>query len=99
MVRHVIIWTLKKNMTEEEKTWALLKAKRGLESLKGKIDGLESIKVQIDNLESSNADMLLDATLADEEALAAYQKNPDHMEVGKFIKEIICERRCIDYLI
>ncbi|MBR1750095.1 MAG: Dabb family protein [Ruminococcus sp.] len=99
MVRHIIIWTLKRSLTEEEKTWALLKAKRGLEGLKGKIDGLESIKVQIDNLDSSTADMLLDCTLRDEEALYAYQHDPMHLEVAKFIREITCDRRCIDYII
>ena len=99
MVRHIISWTLKSDLSEQEKTNALIKAKRGLEGLKGRIDGLEEISVQIDNLESSNADMLLDSTLADEAALAAYQKNPDHLEVAKFIKEITCDRKCIDYLL
>lgn len=99
MVKHIIIWTLKEGLSEAEKTKALIKAKRGLEGLKGRVEGLEQIEVHIDNLESSNADMLLDSTLADEAALAAYQKHPDHLEVAKFIKEITCDRKCIDFLI
>ena len=99
MVRHVIIWTLKDGLSEQEKIGALIKAKKGLEGLKGRVEGLEEISVMIDNLESSNADMLLDSTLTDEAALAAYQKHPDHLEVAKFIKEITCDRKCIDYII
>lgn len=99
MVRHVIIWTLRDDLTEQEKTNALIKSKRGLERLRGRIDGLERIKVYIDNLDSSNADMMLDATFTDEAALAAYQKNPDHLEVAGFIRSVVTDRKCIDYVV
>ena len=99
MVRHVIIWTLRDDLTEQEKTNALIKSKRGLERLRGRIDGLERIKVQIDNLESSNADMMLDSSFTDEAALAAYQKNPEHLEVAEFIRSVVSDRKCIDYVV
>ncbi len=97
MVRHIIIWSLREDLSEQEKTSALIKAKRGLEGLKGRIDGLESIKVHIENLESSNADMMLDSSFTDEAALKAYQTNPDHLEVAKFIRSVVSDRKCIDY--
>lgn len=99
MVRHIIIWTLNEGMTDEEKTKALLKAKRGLEGLKNRIEGLESIKVHIDILDSSNGDMMLESAFTDEAALKAYQTHPDHLEVAKYIKNITSDRKCIDLLI
>lgn len=98
MVRHIIIWTLKSDMSDEDKTRALLKAKRGLEGLKNHIEGLEKIKVYIDILDSSNGDMMLDSQFTDEAALKAYQTDPAHLEVAKFIKSITADRKCIDYL-
>lgn len=99
MVRHIIIWTLNEGMTDEEKTKALLKAKRGLEGLKNRIEGLESIKVHIDILDSSNGDMMLESAFTDEAALKAYQTHPDHLEVAKYVKSITSDRKCIDLLI
>ena len=99
MVRHVIIWSLRDDLTAEQKADAKLKAKQGLEGLKGRIDGLESIEVHINNLDSSNGDMMLDSSFTDEAALKAYQTNPDHLEVAKFIRSVVSDRKCVDYTV
>ena len=99
MVRHVIIWTLSDDLTDEQKADAKLRAKQGLEGLKGRIDGLESIEVHINGLESSNGDMMLDSSFTDEAALKAYQTNPDHLEVAKFIRTVVSDRKCLDYTV
>ena len=99
MVRHVIIWTLSDDLTAEQKADAKLRAKQGFEGLKGRIDGLESIEVHINGLESSNGDMMLDSSFTDEAALKAYQTNPDHLEVAKFIRTVVSDRKCLDYTV
>ena len=59
MVKHIILWTLKSELTEAEKAKVKKEIKEGLEGLKGKIPGLVDIKVNIDGrLTSSNADRL-----------------------------------------
>ncbi len=55
MVKHVILWTLKDEFSEDEKANIKAGIKEGLESLKGKIPGLVEIKVNINGLSSSNA--------------------------------------------
>ena len=47
MVKHVILWTLKDEFSEDEKANIKAGIKEGLESLKGKIPGLVEIKVNI----------------------------------------------------
>ena len=70
MVKHIILWTLKDGLSEEEKATIKASIKEGLESLLGVVPGLVDIKVQIDGrLASSNADLMLDCTLESEEAL------------------------------
>ena len=63
MVKHVILWQLKDELSAEEKAAVKAGIKEGLESLSGKIPGLVDIHVNIDALPSSNADLMLDTTL------------------------------------
>ena len=60
MTKHIILWTLKEELTAEEKAAVKAGIKEGLEGLAGKIPGLESIYVQTDCLPSSTADLMLD---------------------------------------
>ena len=65
MVKHLILWKLKDELTKEEKQKIKEEIKTGLEGLQGKIPGLVEIKVQIEGLESSNADLMLDSTFTE----------------------------------
>ena len=70
MVKHIILWTLNPELSEEEKQQVKAGIKAGLEGLVGKVPGLIDVKVHIDGrLASSNADVMLDSTLESEEAL------------------------------
>ena len=68
MVKHVILWQLKDELSAEEKSAVKAGIKEGLESLSGKIPGLVDIHVNIDALPSSNADLMLDTTFESAEA-------------------------------
>ena len=72
MVKHVILWQLKDELSAEEKSAVKAGIKEGLESLSGKIPGLVDIHVNIDALPSSNADLMLDTTFESAEALKGY---------------------------
>ena len=69
MVKHIILWQLKDEFSEEDKARVRADIKAGLEGLQGKIPGLIDIHVQIDMLDSSNADLMLDSTFEDETSL------------------------------
>ena len=98
MVKHVILWTLKDELSESEKAEVKKGIKEGLEGLKGVIPGLIDIKVNTDGLPSSNADLMLDSSFEDEEALKAYSVNPAHVAVadGK-VRPYTKTRSCLDY--
>ncbi len=98
MVKHVILWQLKDELSAEEKQTVRENAKKNLESLVGKIDGLLSVEVNIDMLESSNVDMMLDTSFVDEASLKGYQKHPTHVEVANtFVRPFTKSRACFDY--
>lgn len=101
MVKHIILWTLKDSLSEEEKIQIKKSIKEGLESLKGVVPGLADIKVQIDGrLASSNADLMLDCTLESEEALKGYAVHPAHVAIANSrVRPFTAIRSCLDFTI
>lgn len=99
MVKHVILWTLRPELSEEEKKTVKAGIKEGLEGLVDKVPGLIDVKVHIDGrLASSNADVMLDSTLESEEALRGYAQHPAHLAVadGK-VRPYTISRSCLDF--
>lgn len=98
MVKHIILWTLKDELSSEEKKQVKLGIKEGLEGLAGKIPGLVEIKVNINGLASSNADLMLDSTFESEDALKGYAVHPEHVAVadGK-VRPYTKIRSCLDF--
>lgn len=98
MVKHIILWTLKSELSAEEKATVKQGIKEGLEGLVGKVPGLLDVHVQIDNLETSNADVMLDSTLESFQALKDYAVHPAHVAVadGK-VRPYTAVRSCIDF--
>ena len=99
MVKHIILWQLKDEYTEEQKTEIKAGIKAGLESLAGKIPGLVEIKVQVDRLPSSNAEVMLDSTFESEEALKGYSVHPEHVKVAdEKVRPYTKTRSCMDFV-
>ena len=98
MVKHVILWQLKDELTKEQINEVKAGIKSGLEGLKGEIPGLIDIKVVTEGLASSNADVMLDSTFESEEALEGYATHPKHVAVadGK-VRPYTANRVCMDY--
>lgn len=98
MVRHVILWTLKDEYCGVQIDEIKAGIKEGLEGLKGQIPGLVDIKVYTEGLASSNADIMLDSSFTDEEALKGYAVHPLHVEVanGK-VRPFTATRTCLDF--
>lgn len=98
MVKHIILWTLKDELNEEQKSNIKAEMKKGLEGLAGKIPGLINIKVQIERLSSSNAEVMLDSTFTDEESLKGYAVHPLHVDVANTkVRPYTATRSCLDF--
>ncbi len=98
MVKHVILWTLKDELSEEEKIKVKKGIKEGLEGLKGVIPEIVDIRVITEGLSTSNADLMLDSTFQTAEDLAVYAAHPAHLEVanGK-VRPFTKLRSCLDF--
>ncbi len=98
MVKHIILWNLKDEYSEEQKEQIRKGIKEGLEGLAGQIPGMIDISVRIDYLPSSTVDVMLDTTFEDEQALRNYSTNPKHVAVADSkVRPYTAVRSCIDY--
>lgn len=97
MVKHIVLWNFVETMTAEEKIEAGLKMKSILEPLKDVIPGVISLQVVLNELESSNRDIALIGEYESVEALNNYTVHPAHVEAGKFVRSVTCNRACLDF--
>ena len=98
MIKHIIIWTLKDTLSEEEKRSVKINAKNNLEALVGKIEGLIDLKVEIDFLPTSNGEMMLYSTFESIDALKAYSTHPEHQSAAnEFVRPYTASRSCVDF--
>ena len=98
MVRHVILWQLKEEYNDEEKREIKAGIKKALEGLVGKVPGLVEVHVHTEGLASSNADLMLDAVLANEEALKGYAVHPEHVAIANSkVRPYTMSRTCLDF--
>lgn len=99
MVKHIILWTLNPELSDEQKEEVKKGIKAGLESLKGVVPGLIDVKVNVyGRLASSNCDVMLDSTLESEEALKAYAVHPAHVEIANTkVRPYTVQRTCLDF--
>lgn len=99
MVKHIILWKLRDELSEEEKNTVKAGIKAGLEGLKGVVPGLLDITVRTDGrLDSSNVDLMLDCTLESAEALKGYAVHPAHVAVAESkVRPYTVLRSCLDF--
>lgn len=96
MIKHMILWKLKDELTDKTAVKAGIKA--GLEGLKGVVPGLTEICVRTEGLASSNADVMLDSTFESEAALKAYAVHPAHVAVAdEKVLPFTQTRLCLDF--
>ena len=98
MIKHIIIWNFKEELSDEEKVSYAARIKEGLEGLVGKVPGLVEVHVHTEGLASSNADLMLDAVLENEEALKGYAVHPEHVAIANSkVRPYTMSRTCLDF--
>lgn len=98
MVRHIILWKLKEDYTDEQKAEIMKNAKQALEALVGTVPGLTALTLHVEGLASSNADMMLESTLESEDALKGYQVHPAHVAAANtYVRPFTATRLCLDF--
>lgn len=94
MVKHIVMWRMKPEVTAAQ----VLELKEQLEALKGSIPEIVEIEVGIDyQRKEASSDVSLYSVFNSEADLGTYQVHPEHVKVGVFLKPLVAERRVVDY--
>ena len=98
MVTHIVAWRLKDSALGNPKAENARLMRAKLEALPGQIPGLLHLEVGFDFSATENSsDVVLVTRFATRADLAAYQIHPAHQAVGTFVREVVAERRLVDY--
>ena len=98
MVKHIILWKLKEEFSEEEKKQIKAGIKEGLEGLAGQIPGMTEIKAVRHSCSNRTGDVMLDSTFESAEALKTYSTHPKHVAVADSkVRPYTAVRSCMDY--
>lgn len=98
MIKHIVLWRLKKTADEKEWRENALRVKEALEEMEGKIPGLLRLEVGIDfNRTDQASDVVLYSEFESREALEIYRDHPEHVKFKSFVRTVRTERRVIDY--
>ncbi|MCR5586274.1 MAG: Dabb family protein [Lachnospiraceae bacterium] len=100
MVKHYVMWNLKKELSDTEKEGIKSDIRRRLENLKGVIPGIEEITVYTEGAVESNSDIMLECILTNREALTRYQANPEHQKIrNENVAPYVVERMSFDVIV
>jgi len=98
MITHVVQWKVREEAAGMAKPEILSRLKTELERLPAEIDDILSLTAGINEKPSDAAsDIVLLSTFADWDALNRYQAHPAHQDVVAFVKEVVSERRVVDF--
>lgn len=97
MVKHIVLWNFQEQLDAEQRKEAGEKMKEILEPLKEAIPGVITLKVTVNELAGSNRDVMLYGEYESVEALNNYAVHPAHVEAGRYIKSVTCDRTCFDF--
>ncbi|MDA3872992.1 MAG: Dabb family protein [Kiritimatiellae bacterium] len=98
MITHVVQWKIQDQALGLDKSELIAKLKSDLEALPGEINEILSLNVGVNAKPGEAAsDVVLLSTFADWDALDVYQNHPAHQKVVAFVKQIVTERRVVDF--
>ena len=99
MIKHIVLFKLKTDLSSDEKKSIAQNFKNALESLKGKIPCLLSIEVGVNENAEESYDIALTTTFETIDDLHNYAQHPDHVAATQIIKYAKESRACVDYII
>ncbi len=97
MVRHIVLFQLKKMESESVKLEVMNAFKNAIEALPKDIDVIRSIEVKFNMNPAEIYDIALNSEFDSLEDVNIYAKHPLHVAAGKILADVKESRACVDY--
>ena len=91
MVKHIVLFKLKKSISEEEKLNVMNAFKSAIEAL------IRKIEVGLNMNPEEAFDIALNSEFDSLEDVNFYAKHPDHVAASGLLKDVKDSRACVDY--
>ena len=100
MLRHIVMWKLMDEALGADKAANLRQAEELLMSCAQIVPGIRTFEVALSMPGlACDCDLVLHMLVDDAQVLAAYQNHPDHVAIKPFMKAVVQERRCMDFIV
>ena len=97
MVRHIVLFQLKKTVSESDRLTVMNQFKEAIEALPKDIDVIRKIEVRFNMNPAEVFDIALVSEFDTLEDVNFYAKHPLHVAAGKLLAEVKENRACVDY--
>ena len=97
MVKHIVLFKLKNEATDEAKCAAALRFKEAILALPAKIDVIRKIEVGLNINPGETWSIALYGEFDTLEDVRTYAQHPAHVAAGKLLAEVKESRACVDY--
>lgn len=99
MVKHIVLFKLKDELSKNEKLTVMNDFKKAIEALPEKIMFIRKIEVGLNMNPAENWHIALYSEFDLLEDVKKYAVHPEHMAAGKIIADAKDSRACVDYVI
>jgi len=98
MVKHIVLWRLRKELSAAERNQAFARIKAGFEALPGRIPGLLKIEIGLDYSQGpDSSDLLLYSEFDSRASVAGYEAHELHAALAPLVRDVRTEKRAVDY--
>ncbi len=98
MVKHIVFWRLKKELSLDERDQAFARIKAGFEALPGRVPGLLRIEIGLDYGQGADAsDIVLYSEFDSRASLTGYETHALHTALVPLVRDVRTEKRVVDY--
>ena len=97
MVKHIVMFKLKENLSKEEKMDVMNRFKAAIEALPAKIDVIRKVFVGLNINEAEKWDICLESEFDTLDDVKFYAAQPDNIAAASILKDAKLDRACVDY--
>jgi hypothetical protein len=97
MIKHIVLFKLKDEISVEEKQVVMNKFKEAIEALPRVISVIRKIEVGLNVNPAESWNIALHSEFDSLDDLKMYATHPDHVAAGKILAETKESRACVDY--
>lgn len=98
MIKHIAMFKFKAFESEEEKVKYYARLEKAFDGLDKKVPEIKFLQIGFDELKSeASFDFVVNVDIENIDCLAAYANHPEHQKAVTVVKEMVAERKVIDY--